>query len=410
MASPNSYLEYCSDSSEDDQIERDYWRSSYLGASSNVLPQLSMTSVPDGLQLSMTSVPDVLPMTGASKCKSLHSSLSADSGYLTSQLRDLELSSKIARCKSYEHFKTQLKITVSTYHFLDPSNSRQFVKGKFDLDSSGMVMLQGALINAVANWEEFIVEIMKEGFSVFIEAASGNPPSLESLRQRLPSCDMILKKELRQLCQTQPADELMLNLMKRWGTPQCQPNPWTEHFATYCQNTISGNQQIPVFGPGAANSIDTLFSKLFQCVTGDCSMSEQILKIGRFRYKLRLNQEDEIELQIHSISALKNISRLYYALRCVFAHGHNQKTMTGALKDFPRNVAEFDLGNERAAKYYLGLYRRMEKYGRETTISYLTFINMVEFLKRAAFFLMRALAKWVYDATETCVWSYKPHS
>ena len=45
---------------------------------------------------------------------------------------------------------------------------------------------------------------------------------------------------------------------------------------------------------------------------------------------------------------------------CVFAHGHNQKTITGTLKDFPRNVAEFELGNERAAKYYLGLYRRIE--------------------------------------------------
>ena len=31
-------------------------------------------------------------------------------------------------------------------------------------------------------------------------------------------------------------------------------------------------------------------------------------------------------------------------------------------------LAEIDLGNERAAKYYLGLYRRMEKYGRDTYV------------------------------------------
>ena len=338
-----------------------------------------------------------------------HSSISSE---LSSQFaQNLEVSVKILRCKSFENFKSQLKRTLSTYHFLDPSLSRQFVKGKFDLDSSGMVMLQGALINAQANWEEFIVELIKEAFSVFIEVGSGNPPTLQCLKKSLPSCDQILKRELRQTCQTQPAEEIVFNLLMGVNSPQYSPsvNPWAEYFESYCQTTISGAQLVPIFSPGAPNSIDTLFTKLFQ-VTAGGSLSEQLLKIGRFRFKLRLNQDDEIDLQIHSVSALKNISRLYYALRCVFAHGHNQKTMTGALKDFPRNVAEFELGNERAAKYYLGLYRRMEKYGRETSISYLTFINMIEFLKRAAFFLMRALAKWVYDSTDTCIWSYKPHN
>ena len=347
--------------------------------------------------------------TSEAKFRPSHGSISSE---LCAQFtQDLEVSVKTSRCKSFENFKSQLKKTVSTYHFLDPSLSRQFVKGKFDLDTSGMVMLQGALINAVANWEEFIVEIIKEGFSVFIEVGSGNPPTLQSLKKSLPSCDQILKRELRQTCQTRPAEDIVFNLLLGVNSPQCSPsvNPWAEYFESYCQTTISGAQLVPVFNPCAPNSIDTLFTKLFQ-VTGGCSLSEQLLKIGRFRYKLRLNQDDEIDLQIHSVSALKNISCLYYALRCVFAHGHNQKTMTGALKDFPRNVAEFELGNERAAKYYLGLYRRMEKYGRETSVSYLTFINMIEFLKRAAFFLMRALAKWVYDSTDTCVWSYKPHN
>ena len=314
-------------------------------------------------------------------------------------------------CKSFENFKDKLKTTVSTYQFLDPALSRQFVKGKFDMDSSGMVMLRGAIINAIANWEEFIVALLREGFSSFVIVGSGNPPSLAHLKTSLPSCELILKKELRQICQTLPPEEMMFSLLWGINSPKNSANPWAEYFGSYCQNTIAGSQLVPIFSPGGANSIDALFTKLFQGV-GDCSLSEQLLRIGRFRYKIRLNQDDEIELQINSVSALKNISRLYYALRCVFAHGHNQKTLSGALKDFPRNVAEFDLGNEKAAKYYLGLYRRIEKYGRETSVSYLTFINMIEFLKRAAFFLMRTLAKWVYDATggQGCIWGYKPHS
>lgn len=329
---------------------------------------------------------------------------------LCDQFTHLEVSVKVSCCKSFENFKSKLKKTVATYHFLDPACSRQFVKGKFDLDSSGMVMLQGALINIVAHWEEFIVEIIKEGFSLFIEVGSGNPPSLETLRRSLPCSDLILKKELRQVCQTQSVEEKLFNLLEGWGSRQYCAIPWAEYYASYCQNTISGAQLVPIFSPGAPNSIDTLFTKLF---TGGCSsLSEQLLKIGRFRYKIRLNHEDEVELQINSINGLKNISRLYYALRCVFAHGHNQKTVSGVLKDFPQSVAEFDLGNDRVAKYYLGLYRRLEKYGRDTSISYLTFVNMIEFLKRAAFFLMRALAKWVYEATggQTCIWNYKPHT
>ena len=369
-----------SDTEDDDGTQR--WRRSFPEASNTITPKTKhagVVCVSDG-QLCDRSSPD------------------------------MEVFTKGSYCKAFKTFIQQVKKTVSTYHFLDPSLSRQFVKGKYDLDTSGMVMLQGALINAVANWEEYIIQILKESFTVFIDVGSGCPPSLHSLKRSLPSCEVILKKEVRQSCLVRSVEDMMLNMLWMVNAPQAgaRANPWAEYFESYCHTTITGAQLVPIFSPGAPNSIDTLFTKLFQVCAGH-SLSEQILKIGRFRYKLRLNQEDEIELQISSVSALRNISRLYYALRCVFAHGHNQKTMTGALKDFPKTVSEFDLGNERAAKYYLGLYRRMEKYGRDTSISYLTFINMIEFLKRAAFFLMRALAKWVYDSTNTCIWNYKPH-
>ena len=314
-------------------------------------------------------------------------------------------------CKAFEKFNEKVQKIICAYTSLDPVSSRQFVKGKFDLDSSGQMMIQGAIITIMAHWEEFVVDLFREGFATFVEVGSGNPPNLDSLQKCLSSSELILKKEIRQAFQTQSPEEMMLKFLGGINSTCSGANPWVEFFASYCQNTIGGAQMVPIFSPGATNSIDALFARLFK-ITGERSLTDQLLRIGRFRYKIRLNKEVEIELQISSVSALKNISRLYYALRCVFAHGHNQKTLSGALKDFPRNVAEFDLGNEKAAKYYLGLYRRIEKYGRETSVSYLTFINMIEFLKRAAFFLMRTLAKWVYDATggQGCIWGYKPHS
>ena len=425
---PVDYYSEYSSSSDSDHDEEDLarqWRRTYPGATNSYIgPPLPPESV---RSLSMLPAPVNFASDSQLSSRFARVSLEAAIESLGRNGRVVELGKErapeilgkdlIAKdlyCKAYKKFTGQVKNLVSTYQFLDPAQSRQFVKGnKFDLDSSGMVMLQGGLINALASWEEFIVEILKEGFLTFVEVGSGSPPTLHSLKKSLPSCDIILRKELRHSCQVRPADEMMFNLM--WGInapPEyaSRVSPWAEHFESYCQSTISGSQLVPVFSPGAQNSIDSLFSRLFQVTAESTSLSENILNIGRFRYKLQLNQDDEIELQIHSVTALRNISRLYYALRCIFAHGHNQKTITGALKDFPRNVSEFELGNERAAKYYLGLYRRMEKYGRDTSISYLTFINMIEFLKRAAFFLMRALAKWVYDTTDNCIWSYKPHN
>ena len=391
------------DDEDDDAIEKDHCSSTYPGA----------VAVSSSLHYSPWMLPPVIPQRLSPQTSPVPSS---SEGQLCSRLSAHLQVSKGAEaeyCRAFKNFSSQIKMTVSTYHFLDPALSRQFVKGKFDLDNSGMVMLQGAMINAIAHWEEYIVELLKEGFSIFVEVASGSPPNLYTLKKKLPSCDTILRKELRQSCQDKPADEMMYNLLWSVNPPRelrAKAAPWVEYFDSYCQTTISGTQLLPVFSSTAANSIDALFNKLFHVTAGGgTSLSEQLLQIGRFRFKLRLNQDEEIDVQIHSTNALKNISRLYYALRCVFAHGHNQKTMTGALKDFPRNVAEFELGNDKAAKYFLGLYRRMERYGRDTSISYLTFINMVEFLKRAAFFLMRALAKWIYDSTNSCVWSYKPH-
>ena len=81
--------------------------------------------------------------------------------------RNVEVSGKEQFCRAYQNFNGQMKTLQTTYKLLNPVQSRRYVRGdKYDLDSSGMVMLQGALINAEASWEEFIVEIFKEGFAL----------------------------------------------------------------------------------------------------------------------------------------------------------------------------------------------------------------------------------------------------
>ena len=330
--------------------------------------------------------------------------------YFSEAAKPLASGDKV-QSSAFEEFKAELRSTIETYKFLDPAHSRQFVKGKYNLDPSGMIMLQGALIHTIAIWETYVLHLLQEGFNSFIQVGSGTPPSLNSLEKYFPACMAILKKELKLEFQKSPPEEVAMKLLTSVNSPQNGSTPWADLFTAFCQNTISGSQLVPVFSSGGgSSSIDVLFSKIFQ-TSGDFSFSEKLLEIGTFRFKIRLNKEEEIEVQIESVDALHNISRLYYALRCTFAHGQNQKTLQSALKDFPQSVEEFNLGNEKAARYYLGLYRRIKRYGRDANVSYLTFANMIEFLKRAAFFLMRAVARWVYEATgeRACIWGYKPH-
>ena len=316
---------------------------------------------------------------------------------------------------AFESFKEEFHSTTETYKCLDPAYSKKFVKGKVNLDTNGMIMIRGVLIHTVATWKSFIPELFKEGFTKFIEVASGSPPNLGSLGNCFRNSSEILYMELKQSFRDKSQHELAMKLLSDVNSSPSPP--WAQFFTSFCQKTVEGNEVKPVFNSGrprhmagneATNDIDTLFSNLFQTVAG-YSLSEEILEIGKFSFKIRLNAGEETEVQIESADALHNISRLYFALSCAFTN--DRKMAYNTLKDFPQNEEEFGLSNDRAAKYYLGLFHRINKYRDEASVSYLTFTNMVEFLKKAAFFLMRAVARWVYEATggRGCIWGYKPH-
>ena len=316
---------------------------------------------------------------------------------------------------AFERFKEQFHRNTDTYKCLDPAYSKRFVKGKVNLDTNGMIMIRGVLINTVAIWQSYILELFKEGFTKFIEVASGSPPTLDSLGNCFRNSSEILYRELKQSFCEKPQHELVMRLLTDVNSSPSPP--WAQFFTSFCRKTIKGSELKPVFSSGRSrytasnedkNDIDTLFSKLFQTSIG-YSLSEELLEIGKFSFKIRLNPGEETEVQIESADALHNISRLYFALSCAFSN--DSKMVHETLKDFPQNEEEFGLSNDKAAKYYLGLFRRIMKYRDEASVSYLTFTNMVEFLKKAAFFLMRAVARWVYEATggRRCIWGYKPH-
>ena len=94
--------------------------------------------------------------------------------------------------------------------------------------------------------------------------------------------------------------KIVFNLLIRVNSLQCStsviPRLNTLNLTTKQQFWLT-----PILILGASNSVDTVL------VTAGCSLSDHLLKIGQFCYKLRLNQDNDINLQIHSVSALKTL-------------------------------------------------------------------------------------------------------
>ena len=307
---------------------------------------------------------------------------------------------------SLRHFEGKLTRTVKYYRELDPTRSKKYVKEKFDLNDEGMVKLKAAMMSIMADWEAYVMNLFKEGFNLFIEKGSGHLPSLSSLENVFPDCKAILAKELKKKFQEESADEVTITLLSAVNTSPSPP--WANLFDSFAESTCEKTSFSPIFRcNGSTSGIEKLFSKIFS--TNCSSLSEDLLEIENFRYTLWISTKHKIQVTIDDAKTLRDISRLYYGMRCIFAHETKQKTLHGTLKNFPENEEEFSLRDGMAVKYYLKLFQRIKTYGRNAHVSYLTWTNMVEFLKKAAFFLMRAVARWLYEATggRECIWDYR---
>ena len=180
-------------------------------------------------------------------------------------------------------------------------------------------------------------------------------------------------------------------------------------------------------------SIDALFVQLFQASEKCPSLSQLVIEIGILNYYMpfkgkadhhvQLQQTDTSTPDESAVKALNNISRLYYGLRCTLVHGKNKRTLKHSLKDFPESSHDFPLptackNDKDIAKYYIRLYKWIRDYGREVWVNYLTLLYITRFYKTAAYSLMLAVAKFLYDnyfskaehltADKKKIWGYDP--
>ncbi len=138
-----------------------------------------------------------------------------------------------------------------------------------------------------------------------------------------------------------------------------------------------------------------------------------IVKMGGIDQTFRLNFHESMEqphLRIKDPVALNDITRLYYGLRCVYAHGGNLEKHQ-ILKDFPE---ESDLSNslgdqqKKIAKRLCGLYSCIAEHGRSARINYLHLVNLQRYLMVLALRLFQAIRRAIYDMFGQRLWGYDP--
>ena len=133
-----------------------------------------------------------------------------------------------------------------------------------------------------------------------------------------------------------------------------------------------------------------------------------MVNFGGVCYKFRYSpiSTGEAQVEIRDEKTLNDILRLYYGLRCVFAHGQHDKTFKrgGSLDKFPEDLKITKEANTKLVQ----LYERVRDHGREAHVNYFILVNMNRFIFRIARLLFLAIAEWFYEKFEIVIWGYDP--
>ena len=307
----------------------------------------------------------------------------------------------------YVAFVDLLKEILSKYACLNPMKGNAYSQlmkegSDVELNESGMEFIRGGIVALMAAWENYVHDLFDEAFDTLIIICSGPEGSLERLEKQWSACSGIIKKAMKD-------EEEAYKLMKK--TDQGPDKLWMELLNTHRRKILDQRTLQPIFNYMAARkdnamTIDGLFMQLFEHKRE--KISRMLVEVAKSNYFLLYPADGDLKVTLDpeaahnsAVKALRNISRLYYGLRCIFVHGKKEKTLQEALLDFPEDEDGFPLpvqeDRDVKARKYTKLFKRVQGMGRNVHVSYLTFLNVANFIRFAAIYLMQAVAKWIYD-------------
>jgi hypothetical protein len=315
-------------------------------------------------------------------------------------------------CKAFSAFKEVLVSIREKYKELNPKTG--LVCGT-DTDgplasSNGppsetvMEFLRGGIISTMAAWEAYVHDLLEEAFERVLELGQGD---LAELKKKWPGCETLIQNAFKKRYKGEsgnkklPAEKVAFDLMVDY-----EINPWEVLLNEERDHAL--RQLQPIFwGP---NGIDSTFAKIFSLKKNEKSLSQRVVSLQGypFQYYFRHSpgQNGVVDVIIEDNTTLNDILRLYYGVRCAFAHGRQERTTDrGVLKDFPTKL---DTLPAEAEKRLLELYERIRDHGRASYIAYPILVNMNRFILNVAWFLFTVIAEWFYDKFKIRMWNYDP--
>lgn len=284
-------------------------------------------------------------------------------------------------------------------------------------------------IDMMVAWERYIWDLFEKAFELLICICSGHERKLKYLGERWPGCRVIIEKEIANRAPNKHQVETVAYDLLEKAEQQTNPEgqkEWIQLLHDHRKRLYKKTLQ-PIFNytkkihDHRGITIDSLFMQLFQH-TGQ-TISEILVEVAGSNYFLLYPDELQVTLQAvdssnaqqptDAVEALHNISRLYYGLRCIFAHGSAEGTFEAALRGFP-DSKNFPLPTQKdevkKVRVYTSFFKSLQDHKAEVKVSELALHNFSSFILFAAKHLMHALGKWIYSlqCSDSPVWGYPP--
>ena len=233
-------------------------------------------------------------------------------------------------CESYRSFKEEIS-TLSKHNATllgaaEEANKTSEFKGIIH------TQLRGAIISMVTMWEAYIKDILEEALNLIARTVKNDPQKmfengLKDFNKRVIKHSLDGNKKSEDDIKGRAADlclTMMNNPTEKWR--ECV-NEYTKDLATKLHNII------PIFDD--CKKKECIDKKVIQILQPQSKKSVSVVMIKQTKFSILSSSETGDE---ERMSAIHDLTRLFYGARCVFAHGDHTKTFSqgGALYEFEK--------------------------------------------------------------------------
>jgi hypothetical protein len=269
--------------------------------------------------------------------------------------------------------------------------------------------LQNGVISTLSTWEAYVEDTLSEAFDIMVTEFSGTPLE-EWGNDSTDCCDQLMRRWKH--CQTainvRNNSTKFDNQLRARNALVMHKN----HVLKYMNPLLQGRR-------GINDSFRSLFAPKHS--SNESKELSSFMAGNMFVYTYVLKNGDSVKVRIEDPQLLHDILRLYYGIRCTFAHGHNDRTFEkprGSLYNFPESPNELpfvgvvecsDPAAPRAcevAQEVFELFKEVQRCGKEVNIDYPTLVNLNRFFVRASHFLPLAIGHMLKRDLDLTLWGF----